>query len=176
MVYDNIKHASSYYSLGERISKALQYLEQTDFSNVEPGKYEIDGDNVFAIVQLNNTKPTSACKWESHKKYIDIQFIVAGQEKMGFSESAKVFVVEGYNKNKDCTIYKGNGNFLIANEGHFALFFPADVHMPGMAINIPKEIKKVVMKVKVEGFVETEETQKEEPLNQETEPTNEPTV
>jgi YhcH/YjgK/YiaL family protein len=154
MIYDNIKRASLYYSLGERIAKALQYLEQTDFSNVEPGKYEIDGDNVFALVQASNTKPLSACKWEAHKKYIDIQFMVTGQEKMGFSESTKVFVLEEYNKDKDCIIYKGNGNYLTANEGHFALFFPSDIHMPSIAINIPKEIKKVVIKVKVEGFVE----------------------
>jgi len=159
MIYDNIKRASTYYSLGEKISKALQYLSQTDFTNLEPGKYEIDGENIFALVQTYNTKPFSVGKWEAHKKYIDIQYIVSGKEKMGFTETTKVIVLEEYNEGKDCAIYKGEGNFLIAEEGHFAIFFPSDVHMPSMAINIPKEVRKVVVKVKLEG--------KEETINQE---------
>lgn len=150
MIFDNIKRASTYHLLGEKITKALNYLSQTNFAIIEPGKYEIDGKDVFAIVQTYNTKPMSACKWESHKNYIDIQYIVSGQEKMGYSESTKVYVVEEYNPEKDCTIYKGNGNFLTAEEGHFAVFFPSDVHMPSIAINIPKEVRKVVVKVSVD--------------------------
>jgi YhcH/YjgK/YiaL family protein len=174
MIFDNIKRAGLYYSLGEKITKALQYLSQTNFANVEPGKYEIDGQEIFAIVQTYNTKPLSVSKWESHKNYIDIQYIVAGQEKIGYTESSKAFVVQEYNPEKDCTIYKGNGNFLTAEEGHFAIFFPSDIHMPSIAINIPKEVKKVVMKVKVDKVEEpateenmTYETPKEENLTQE---------
>jgi YhcH/YjgK/YiaL family protein len=150
MVFDNIKRASTYYSLGEKITKALKYLGETDFVNLEPGKYEIDGKDVFAIVQTYNTKPLSACKWESHKNYIDIQFLISGQEKMGYTESTKAYVVQEYDAEKDCTIYKGNGNFVTVEEGHFAIFFPSDIHMPSIALNIPKEVKKVVVKVSVD--------------------------
>ena len=177
MVFDNIKRASTYYSLGEKITKALKYLGQNDFNNVEPGKYEIDGEDVFAIVQTYNTKPLSACKWESHKNYIDIQYMVSGQEKMGYSESTKTFVVQEYDNQKDCTIYKGTGNYVTAEEGHFAIFFPTDIHMPSIAINIPKEVKKVVVKVSVDKVEKIEppteesltyETPKEENLARET--------
>ena len=158
MIFDRLKNVSQYFPLGEKIAKALQYLSKTDFTNVEPGKYEIDGDNVFALVQTYNTKPFSVGKWEAHTKYIDIQYIVSGKEKMGFTETSKVIVLEEYNEEKDYAIYKGEGNFLIAEEGHFAIFFPSDVHMPSMAINIPKEVKKVVVKVRVK---EIEENSKE---------------
>jgi YhcH/YjgK/YiaL family protein len=158
MVFDRLKNACQYFPLGEKITKALQYLSQTDFTNVEPGKYEIDGENVFALVQTYNTKPFSSGKWEAHKKYMDIQYIVSGKEKMGFTDATKVIVLEEYNEEKDYAIYKGEGNFLIAEEGHFAIFFPSDVHMPSMAINIPKEVKKVVVKVRVK---ENEENHKE---------------
>jgi YhcH/YjgK/YiaL family protein len=158
MIFDRLKNANQYFTLGEKIAKAFQYLSQTDFTKVEPGKYEIDGDNVFALVQTYNTKPFSVGKWEAHKKYIDIQYIVSGKEKMGFTETSKVIILEEYNEEKDCAIYKGEGNFLIAEEGHFAIFFPSDVHMPSMAINIPKEVKKVVVKVRVK---EIEENSKE---------------
>ena len=158
MIFENIKHASTYYSLNERLTKALQYLAQTDFTSMEPGKYEIEGENIFALVQTYNTKPFSSGKWEAHKKYIDVQYIVSGKEKMGFTETTKVIIMEEYNEEKDCAIYKGEGNFLIAEEGHFAIFFPSDVHMPGMAINIPKEVKKVVVKVKTEFAVNSKQS------------------
>ena len=82
---------------------------------------------------------------------------------MGFTETSKVIVLEEYNEEKDYAIYKGEGNFLIAEEGHFAIFFPSDIHMPSMAINIPKEVKKVVVKVRVK---ENEENYKEVIENQ----------
>ena len=153
MIFDQLKNAPLYFPLGERIAKALQYLSQTDFTNVEPGTYEIDGENIFVIVQEYNTKPSSSAKWEAHKKYIDIQYMVSGKEKMGFTDSQKVIVLQEYRQGNDITIYKGEGNFLIADEGHFAIFYPTDIHMPQLALNIPKEVKKVVVKVRTD-FVE----------------------
>lgn len=150
MIFDQLKNAPLYFPLGERIARALQYLAQTDFTNVEPGTYEIDGENIFAIVQEYNTKPSSSAKWEAHKKYIDIQYMVSGKEKMGFTDSQKVIVLQEYRQGNDITIYKGEGNFLIAEEGHFAIFFPTDIHMPQLALNIPKEVKKVVVKVRTD--------------------------
>jgi YhcH/YjgK/YiaL family protein len=155
MIFDHLKNAHLYFALGERLTKAIQYLSQTDFTNVEPGKYEIDGENIFAIVQEYNTKPSSSAKWEAHKKYIDIQYMVSGKEKMGFTDSRKVIVLQEYHENKDIALYKGEGNFLIADEGHFAIFYPTDIHMPQLALNIPKEVKKVVVKVRTDFVAES---------------------
>jgi len=172
MVFDQLKNAHLYFPLGERIAKALQYLANTDFKNVEPGTYEIDGENIFAIVQLYNTKPSSITKWESHKKYIDIQYMVSGKEKMGFTDSKKVIVMQPYHPGNDVAFHKGEGNFLIADEGQFAIFFPTDIHMPQLALNIPHEVKKVVIKVRTDFVVESKETienetQSEESVNSE---------
>jgi len=156
MIFDQLKNAPLYFPLGERIAKALQYLSQTDFTNVEPGTYEIDGENIFAIVQEYNTKPSSSAKWEAHKKYIDIQYMVSGKEKMGFTDSQKVIVLQEYRQGNDLTLYKGEGNFLIAEEGHFAIFYPTDIHMPQLALNIPKEVKKVVVKVRTDFVAESD--------------------
>ena len=156
MVFDKIKNAKLYFPLGEKIQKALQYLAKTDFSSVEPGKYEIDGENIFALVNEYNTKPLSVGKWEAHRKYIDVQYVASGREKIGISEFEKVIILEEYNEDKDCSIYKGDGNYLLVDEGHFAIFFPTDVHMPGLSINIPKPVKKVVVKVSVDNIQEQE--------------------
>ncbi len=156
MVFDKIKNAKLYYSLGEKIQKALQYLSETDFSIIGPGKYGIDGDNIYALVEEYNTKPLSAGKWEVHKKYIDIQYVASGREKIGVSEFEKVIIIEDYDEDKDCAIYKGDGNFLLVDEGHFTIFFPTDVHMPRLSINVPKPVKKVVVKVSVDNIKEQE--------------------
>lgn len=150
MIFDQLKNAHLYFPLGKRIQTAFEYLQNNDLISLEPGKYEIEGENIYAVVQNYDTKPITAGKWEAHKKYIDIQYIVSGKEKMGYSNPVKMIVTEEYNSEKDVMFLKGNGNFLIAEEGYFALFFPTDVHMPGIAVNLSIPVKKVVVKVKVE--------------------------
>ncbi|MFZ5946734.1 MAG: YhcH/YjgK/YiaL family protein [Stygiobacter sp.] len=150
MIYDNIKNISRYFALGEKFQKALEYLSSTDFSNIENGEYEIDGKNIYAIVNEYQTKPLSAGKWESHKKYADIQFIVSGNEKMGFTESKKTIVLTEYDEDKDVTIHKGEGQFFNVEENHFVIFFTNEIHMPSLAVNIPKQVKKVVIKLAIE--------------------------
>lgn len=154
MIYDHIKNASLYYPISERIQKALIHLSKTNFENVEPGKYEIEGDEIFLIVSEYNTKPFSAAKWEAHKKYIDIQFMIHGKEKMGFADTSKMVVIEPYDDERDYVILKGEGNYLIAEEKHFAIFFPGDAHVPSVAVNIPKQVKKVVVKVLTDQVIE----------------------
>lgn len=169
MVFDRLKNAQQYFPLGERIEKALKYLVDTDFENVEPGTYEIDGENIFAIVQLYNTKPSSSTKWESHRKYIDIQYMVSGKEKIGFTDSQRMITLQEYHAGNDISLHKGEGNYLIADEGHFAIFFPVDIHMPRVAINIPHEVKKVVVKVRTDYVVESKEIKEEELQTEENE-------
>ncbi len=180
MIYDHLKNAQLYFSLGGRIEKALKYLSETNFTNVEPGKYEIEGDNIFALVQAYDTKPLSSGRWEAHKNYIDIQYIILGKEKIGFTESSKVIIIEEYDESTDYAIYKGDGNFLYADEGHFVILFPTDIHMPGIAINIPRPVKKVVVKVKTDTAADNlpdkdndiqAVEEKEQPLTEDTQQT-----
>ncbi len=148
MIFDQLKNAELYLQINNRFRKAFDYLKSNDFNNIEPGKYEIDGEDIYAIVQQYDTKPMSSGKWEAHKKYIDIQFMVSGKEKMGYSHKNKMIVTHEYNSDKDALYLKGEGNFLVAEAGYFAIFFPTDVHMPCIAINLSTPVKKVVIKVK----------------------------
>jgi YhcH/YjgK/YiaL family protein len=150
MILDQLKNAHLYYLLGERIRKGLDYLKNTDFSNLEPGTVEIDGEDVFAMISNYDTKPITSGKWEAHKKYIDIQYIVDGKEKIGYSFSNKMIVTEEYKEPKDIMFYKGEGNFITIEAGYFVILMPTDIHMPGIAINISTQVKKVVVKVKVD--------------------------
>ena len=152
MIFDQLKNSHIYFALGERVQKGFEFLLNSDLAKLEPGRYDIVGDDVFALVQEYNTKPTTAGKWEAHKKYIDIQYIVSGKEKIGYSFFNKMIVTEEYKDIKDIMFLKGEGSFVIAESGYFALLFPTDIHMPGIAVedNVKNEVIKVVVKVKVD--------------------------
>ncbi|MEW6653208.1 MAG: YhcH/YjgK/YiaL family protein [Bacteroidota bacterium] len=165
MIYDNIKNGHLYFPLGEKIEKALKYLQATDFSSIEPGTYDIEGTDIYAIVSQYNTKPLSSGKWEAHKKYIDVQYVYKGTERIGFTEAKKMMTLEEYDNRKDIVIYKGEGHFVNVDENHFLILFPTDIHMPGIAINIPKAVKKVVVKVSTDYIEPAEEAEEEiEPI------------
>lgn len=149
MVFDNINNSGLYFGMCKGIEKALKYLQQTDFTEVEPGKYEIVGMDIYALVQEYDSKLITFGKWEAHKEYIDVQYVVSGLEQMGYAYGKDLEIVEEYNADGDYTLYKGNGSMIVAKAGTFAIFGPEDAHMPGVAVNAPSFVKKVVVKVKV---------------------------
>jgi len=83
MIKDNLQHIDYYNYLSPGIYFGLKYLKNTDFSAMENGKYEIKEGKVYAIVQDYNSKPELEGKFEAHRKFVDIQFIVEGEEKIG---------------------------------------------------------------------------------------------
>ena len=149
MITDKLSNSHLYSGLGERINKAFDYLNNSDFSKIEPGKYEIDGENIFALVNEYNTKDESEGKLESHKKYIDVQFVAKGKELMGYAPLGNQKVIDEYNEQNDITFFSGEQSFVKVDEGMFAIFFPTDIHMPGIKFGEKSYVKKVVIKVKV---------------------------
>lgn len=153
MIIDNIKNAKLYYNLEARIKKALDYIQQTDLKNLQPGKYEIDGDNIFALISEYETKPESEGKLEAHKKYNDVQYVIEGEELMGYSPLGNQQVLEPYKEENDIIFYRGENHlsgFCRITAGMFAIFFPEDVHMPGICAEKKCPVKKLVIKVKVD--------------------------
>ena len=100
MILDYLKNAKLYYGVSEGLEKGFKFLQENDFSKMEPGRYEIDGSNVYAMVQQYDTKLIENCRWEAHRKYIDIQYIVSGKEKMGYSNIKNMKEIE-YKEEKD---------------------------------------------------------------------------
>ncbi len=135
--------------LAKRLKAGFDYLLQTDLASVAPGTVKIDGDRVFAMHQEYNTKPRAQGFWESHRKYIDIQYVVSGVEHMGFANLQQLTNGE-YDASKDLIMHEGSGSFVLLPAGMFTLLFPADAHMPQIAVESPHAVKKVVVKVAVE--------------------------
>jgi len=150
MIIDLLSNAHLYYNQGPLFKKAFEYLAQTDFSKVEKGKYELDGQNLFAIVNEYDSVSPDNEQMESHKKYIDIQYIVTGGERIGHDFLKAQTPSKAYDEEKDFMLFGEKPSFFsVLQQGMFAIFFPHDLHMPNIMIDKAAYVKKVVIKVRV---------------------------
>jgi len=147
MIYDSITNARRYTALGGRVALGLGAIP--GHLGKEPGKYEIDGDNVYLLVQKYISKPYAESKWESHRDYIDIHYVENGEERIGFPGIGDLTATTSYEADGDYTLYAGEGNMLVCGRGHFALIFAEEQHMPCVAAGEPSVVDKIVVKVKV---------------------------
>ena len=145
---ERIAHANLYTSLGPRVAQALDYLQRTAVASIAPGTYELDGRRLYAIVSDYMTKPESDGKWEAHCRYADLQFVAAGTERIGFGPMTN-FEQRNYDTAKDFVALIGSGEFLTLESGSFMLLWPGEGHMPGIAIDSPQKVRKVVVKIEV---------------------------
>ncbi len=150
MVIDYLENASKYYSLGEGIEKALRFLLDTDTHTLENGKYVMNGEQLFAIVQEYYTKDPNQEKLESHKKYIDVQYVVSGEERMGHAFLQKQIPSRPYNPEDDYMLFDEAPDFFtVVKQGMFTIFFPEDLHMPCIQNGSSVHVKKIVCKIAV---------------------------
>ncbi len=146
----NLDELKKYYAANPAYwEKVFEYYKNTDLLNLAPGKYPIDGDNVFATISEYNTQDASERQWESHKKYIDVQIILSGKETMSKAPYAEATPNVPYNEAKDIEFRKvSNGKSYLAEPGTFFIFFPSDSHMPNQNADGVQKVKKVVFKIK----------------------------
>ena len=150
MVTDTLDNAALYIALGERIATALKYLKDNDCTKLPVGKIPIEGEEIYALVQDNTTKPREQGVWEAHRKYIDVQFVAAGVEEMGYANIGTLTVKKPYDEQADYALFDGSGSFVLVPAGSFTIFFPEDGHIPGSAVgDQPSAVRKVVVKVAV---------------------------
>lgn len=149
MITDKLANSFLYFTCHPEFKAAFEFLLNTDLLHIPVGKYGIHGDNAFALVQQIETKPVDECVFESHKEYIDIQYILADDEAIGYSQIGKLDPANDYDESKDVRIYTGAGNMIALGAGEFAVFFPQDGHMPGICPAGGYGVsKKVVLKVR----------------------------
>ena len=151
MIFDTITNRRTYESSSPRIKTALDYLAKTDFSKMADGRFDLDGNNLFALLQRYDSIPIEQGKWEYHRKYIDIQYIAEGVEQIGFQSIDKMKDIVEYNPEKDIAFQNGEGNYVTVNKNSFCIFFPQDSHQPKIAAGkISSKVVKVVIKIKVD--------------------------
>lgn len=128
--------------------KVFKFLaDSAKLATLAPGKYPIDGKNAYASITYAPSKTFEASKWESHRKYIDLQYVISGEEKIGEVPVSKATVTEPYNEAKDAAHYSSDGTYYIATPKEFYLFFPADAHRPSIKVDGFDNVKKLVIKI-----------------------------
>lgn len=143
------------YKLPEAVKKALSFIQEKDCANLQPGKYEIDGEQIFVLVQKYLSKEKMECRAETHAKYIDIQYVAKGEEYMGYCAfSSQLEVEEDCLAERDAKFYKGffPESDVILSEGMYAVLYPNDVHRPCCMVGKPAEVVKLVFKISVEAL------------------------
>lgn len=150
MIYDKIDNLNTYAGISEDIRKGLEWIRDVK-PDVENGLYELSS-RVKAIVSEYTTKEVNENGYEAHREYIDIQYLICGEEVICSSPLEYLNEIKTYNKDIDAAFYVEVGikpQELLLGNGYFAILFPQDGHMPQLCANKPENVKKVVVKVKI---------------------------
>lgn len=151
MILDTLANHAQYAAVSPRFARAFAFLHQLP-ADAAIGRHEIDGEEIYAFVQSHATKPVAEKKFEVHRKYIDIQYMVRGREIMAWAPLASLGApTMAFDASMDAALYPfpAHAVHVPVVPGQFAVFFPEDGHAPSCAWGDPAEVLKVVVKVMV---------------------------
>lgn len=142
--------AESYFKFKDRWDMAFQFLKSNDLQNLS-GRHDLDGNNVYVLVSDYNSKEKSETRYEVHKKYVDIQYVAVGEEYMGKAAINQVESTSSYNEANDIEYFDyEDGDYFLANQETFFIFFPDEVHRSSIKVNESVPIKRIIVKLLVE--------------------------
>lgn len=146
MIVDVLENKELYYGIHKNIKSAMEFIEKAVAENFEVGRYELDGKNLFALVQEYDSKTDAS--WECHRKYIDIQYVVSGKEIITWDNIRNIPDGVIYNEEKDVSKFKMDGGTDVVMEaGYYSILYPQDLHQPGRVFDKVLPIKKIVVKI-----------------------------
>ncbi|OJY59800.1 YhcH/YjgK/YiaL family protein [Thiobacillus sp. 0-1251] len=148
MILDTLAHAERYRALHPLFERAFDFLRDTDLMALAPGKHDVQGEQIFAIVEACEGRTRAEAKLECHRRYIDIQLVLAGVDEMGWKPVAECLDPQTeYDAARDIRFFNDTPSSWIATPpGAFCLFFPEDAHAPLVGTGM---IRKVVVKIAV---------------------------
>jgi len=147
VILDRLERSALYEPLHKGFAAAFEFLSRDDLANIPVGKHAIVGDLVYVLVSMDQGRgPTS--RLEAHRKYVDVQYVIAGDERMGWRPIEGLATTEPYDATKDIEFFADKPSTWFAVEpGQFAIFFPTDAHAPLAGTGA---IHKAVVKVAVD--------------------------
>lgn len=151
MIAIKLEDAARQAPRGAGLQKALDFLRRPGTLSLPDGRHEIDGEKVFALVQRYETLAAARPRFEAHRKYVDVQFIAAGAEVIGWAPLVSVRVDEPYDAGKDVCFGEAAGGWtpVRLEAGQLAVLYPEDAHAPRLAAGAPARVAKIVVKVAV---------------------------
>lgn len=145
MILDEFKNINKYSAIIKNLQNALDFINCS--SELSVGRYEFDGG--FLMVQEGITNPIEKCNFETHKEYIDVQYVVEGSEIMAWADKNDLKCAIQYDEKKDAAFYEGKGTVIEIKAGMSYIMFPSDAHKACCHTDMPKKYKKYVIKLPV---------------------------
>lgn len=151
MIFDTMQNIGCYRGLSANMDRAIEALLNTDFGPLAPGRYEVDGDKVFFMIQEPTLREEEDALYEIHHKYADIQLALTDGEVILCLPTDQIEQWQSFDEDKDIGFSANSepGIPLDLRAGCFAIFFPQDAHMPCLRGGDEKSCRKVVVKVKL---------------------------
>ncbi|HSW44887.1 MAG TPA: YhcH/YjgK/YiaL family protein [Phycisphaerae bacterium] len=148
MILDRLENAGRYEQSHKGFKEAFDFLRSAKLSSLDAGRHPVDGDRVFVVIVRDPGRGRSGAKLEIHRKYIDIQLVIAGQEEIGWKPAAACTQPDGqFDTTKDLGFFRDQSAlWLPMPPATFAVFFPEDAHAPlGGEGTLHKAIAKVLV-------------------------------
>lgn len=147
MITGQLRFASRYYGVHPRLQAACEFLMREDL-NRPIGAYEIDGKNIVALFQEYETQAPDVAPWETHNYHYDVQYLVEGQERLGYGRRDGTRAIQPYNVKDDYDIIAPvEGDYYTIQDDGFAVFFPEDAHQPRVLAGKAMKVRKICIKV-----------------------------
>lgn len=148
MIFSALSQAGRYAALHPLFSRAFGFIRDNDLHALAPGRYPVEGEQLFAIVEQAPGKPREQARLECHRRYIDIQLVLDGSEEMGWKPLADCLnPVSDYSEEKDIRFFHdAPASWITVPPEHFCVFFPEDAHAPLVSAG---EVRKVIFKIAV---------------------------
>lgn len=144
MILDDCKNYKVYFGLIPKLEDGLKFVQEV--KDLPAGRYE--GDGMFVIIEEGITGELGKKQFEAHKKYIDVQIMIKGEEKIVWESIDTLYLATSYNVDKDIALYTGEGREINIRENMFYIQFPGDGHKcGGKTTDRGMEYKKIVLKL-----------------------------
>ena len=152
MIFTSLANASANDLSDARFAKALAFLSRDDLADLEPGRHEIDGDEVFANVQELTTVPAGEKNYEAHRRYADIHYVISGTELIGIAPVGECEPVGEFSEADDFGLFTTGEReaWATLRPGELVVTPPCDAHKPGCCPGEPAPLKKICVKVLVD--------------------------
>ncbi len=147
MILDHIANAKRYETISPAFAAAMRFLSEHRGGGLAEGRHPIS-DDAYAMVKSYTTKAPANCKFEAHRDYIDVQYVVFGDERMGWAPLSKM-TADSYDAAKDFAAVSGKGELYPLHAGEFMILFPDDAHMPNVSAGTPCTVEKIILKIRV---------------------------
>lgn len=148
MIVDHIRNREKYYFLGKDYKAALDFFAGVSSDPFEKADIAVENSGVIVKARPMFTKKIEDCSFEAHRKYADIHFVAYGKERIGYSDTKKLELIE-YNEEKDAALLAGEGDLITLEPGYFMITLPDDAHMPCVCAEECEPLGKMIAKIKL---------------------------